>query len=765
MTKFVGLCRWMVVSIIVFSHAFLFGRDAPITTAVSTTICPGSSFTVPVTVTNFLQVTAISLRMDYNPTLMTYTGYANVNQSLGGILINEVPVSGTLKKIIVVWSNVIPLTLPDGATLFELNFTHLSGSPILMFNNTDGGGGECEYADENAVPMNDLPTSTFYHNAIISNQALPSAGPITGLSSVCKGQAGVSYSITPLAGATSYSWTVPPGATIVSGSSTHNITVNYGTSASSGNVTVAGVNSCGPGASSALFITVNDLPVPTIIGSPTGCAGAPSVLYTTQTGMSDYLWSVSPGGNITAGLGTHEITVTWNVAGSQSVSVNYTNVAGCTAQAATVYPVTVNPLPIPSVSGLNQVCAGTGGVSYTTEPGMINYQWVVSSGGMITAGVGTNLIMVTWNTAGAQQVSITYTHTNGCNPATPTVFPVTVDPLPYGAGAITGTSSVCAGNQQVPYSIAPIPNAISYVWTLPAGAGIASGAGTNAITVNFSAAASSGNITVYGSNLCGNGTPSLPFPVTVYPLPAGAGWITGQERVCEGDSAVTYSVDPVANATNYVWTVPVGAFISSGAGTNAIQVDYPEGALSGSVSVFGVNSCGAGVSSPPMAVIVSPVPPTPVITLENDTLQSNAEEGNQWFLNQTAIPGATFPRYVPVVTGFYRCVVTLEGCSSDSSNSCYVVVTGIRELAITPLSLYPNPSNGMITILHPFPGSDPYEMEISNLLGIRVFYRKDLFFAASGLYNLDLTHLHDGIYHIRLTGKGSNQMNRIILIK
>jgi hypothetical protein len=65
-------------------------------------------------------------------------------------------------------------------------------------------------------------------------------------------------------------WTLPSGAT---GTSTSNsISVNYGNSAVSGNITVLGNNSCGAGTSSLLTITVNSLPsnAGTISGSNCG---------------------------------------------------------------------------------------------------------------------------------------------------------------------------------------------------------------------------------------------------------------------------------------------------------------------------------------------------------------------------------------------------------------------------------------------------------------------------------------------------------------
>jgi len=46
------------------------------------------------------------------------------------------------------------------------------------------------------------------------------AGPIYGITPVCAGTNGVVYSVDPVSNATNYSWTVPFGATIVSGAGT-----------------------------------------------------------------------------------------------------------------------------------------------------------------------------------------------------------------------------------------------------------------------------------------------------------------------------------------------------------------------------------------------------------------------------------------------------------------------------------------------------------------------------------------------------------------
>src|ERR1035438_7453346 len=63
---------------------------------------------------------------------------------------------------------------------------------------------------------------------------------------------------------------------------------------------------------------------------------------------------------------------------------------------------------------------------------------------------------------------------------------------PSAPTSIAGPVNVCQGGCGYVYSIAPIPNATSYMWTVPVGASITSGQGTTSISVCFSAVAQYG---------------------------------------------------------------------------------------------------------------------------------------------------------------------------------------------------------------------------------------------------------------------------------
>jgi hypothetical protein len=165
---------------------------------------------------------------------------------------------------------------------------------------------------------------------------------------------------------------------------------------------------------------------------------------------------------------------------------------------------------------------------------MTNYTWNVSAGGMITGGTGTNQITVNWTAAGAQTVSVNYTNHCMNQAVTPTFLNVTVEDFPAAAGTIIGPGTVAAGATGVPYTVAPVAGAATYIWNLIPGATFASGQWTNNITVNFPSYVSSGFMTVLGNNMCGNGPASPGFyvnviigieeedinsPVSIYPNP------------------------------------------------------------------------------------------------------------------------------------------------------------------------------------------------------------------------------------------------------
>ncbi|UYZ63125.1 carbohydrate-binding protein [Hymenobacter weizhouensis] len=68
--------------------------------------------------------------------------------------------------------------------------------------------------------------------------------------------------------------------------------------------------------------------------------------------------------------------------------------------------------------------------------------------------------------------------------------------------------------------------------------------------------------------------------------------ILGPGQVYQGDQNRTFRLDAVGSGAIYTWSVPSGATVVSGQGTNAVQVNFGSGAVSGAVTAtVTVNGC------------------------------------------------------------------------------------------------------------------------------------------------------------------------------
>jgi len=319
---------------------------------------------------------------------------------------------------------------------------------------TDGGGPSDDFVEvtwNSAVPPQSV--SVNYKNSNGCTSATPTAKTvdvkplptpdISGILPVCIHSGGHIY--TTEEDMTLYSWSVSAGNTITSGGTGNMIIVTWdNATAPSVSINYTDENGCRALAPTTSPVTVNSLPVPSLDGFSSACAGSTGNVYSTDPGMSNYVWTVSSGGTVTSGGGSanNSVTVTWNTPGAQKVTVNYTNPAtSCTALTASELPVTVNPLPVPSITGPASPNVNSTGNIYSTETMMTGYTWNVSAGGTINSGAGTNSISVTWNSPGAQTVSVNYTNSNSCTAISPTIFDVTVNALPVASGiTIHGTA-------------------------------------------------------------------------------------------------------------------------------------------------------------------------------------------------------------------------------------------------------------------------------------------------------------------------------------
>jgi len=233
-------------------------------------------------------------------------------------------------------------------------------------------------------------------------------------------------------------------------------------------------------------------------------------------------------------------------------------------------------------------------------------------------------------------------------------------------GSVTLTSSASSGNQ----------------WSL-------NGNAINGATGNTYNATASGNYTVTTTTADGCTSPaSAATAVTVNPLPATPTITTGGPTTfCAGGSVTLTS----SSASGNQW------YLDGNAINGATNQQYSATA-SGNYTVKVTATCTSAASAA-TAVTVNPIPAKPTISAGGSTticagtsvvLTSSSATGNQWYLNGSAINGATATQYTANATGNYHVIATVNGCVSPASSATTVTVT--------PLPAVPTISTGGATV-------------------------------------------------------------------
>ena len=480
---------------------------------------------------------------------------------------------------------------------------------------------------------------------------------------------------------TKYVWNIP-GAIINSGSGTYSVSVTW---ISPGiqpvSINYEDANGCSAILPQVYNVTVYDEPVIAITGAASSCVNSTGNVYTTDAGMTNYLWSVSAGGTITDGPGTNEIKVTWNTTGPHSVSVNYTDGNGCSAALPTIHNVTVNPLPVPTISGSASVC-DLSAIVYTTQPGMTNYSWSVT-GGAITGdgGLTNNTATVTWNGVGPGTISVNYNDGNSCSAAAPSVYNVTVNSLPV--PTITGPSPVCLNSTgNVYYTESGMTG---YSWSI-SGGNITAGTGTNLVTVTW-ISTTSPSISVNYADLNGcRAAASTIKTVTVNSLPVA---IAGSNSpVCAGLNINLTS----GGGMNYSWTGTNG-FLSTEQNP-VISGPFPLGTRNYTVIVTDGNGCTLAAStSVQIVTMIDVLASSNSPVCEGSTLNLSSTSGGtgatySWtgpngFTSTSRTPSINSP--TPLNNGMYIVTVTSPTCGSSTAT------TNVTINPLPTITLGPNP--------------------------------------------------------------------------
>ncbi|MBF9255462.1 DUF3494 domain-containing protein [Pontibacter sp. 172403-2] len=382
----------------------------------------------------------------------------------------------------------------EGAETFEWtatgDITIVSGAnTATVVVNVGATGGKLKVTAKNGCS----PTGVSKEMDVttITKPAAPAG--ITGNTELCAGTEGT-YTAAAIPGATGYTWKAPQGWTISPTNDPRTVTIKAGET--SGNITVTADNNCGSSEAVSLAIKVASKPAaPTITGEAGACVG--TTLTYSIADVADataYTWSVPQGWKIISGQRTTSITVeVGNSAGD--VTIVASNKCG-DSEAGTLAVKGITAPAIGSITGNTEVCINSGNLTYTlknAEKGAV-YTWNLPQGWTLVKGQGTGTITVNAGTAGG---TISVKGKNSCGTSEAGTLAVRITTPPAAPGLITDNSNVCDG---LTYSIAAVPGATSYTWSVPSGFTITAGQGTTSIKVKADSPAAAGQVTVVANN-------------------------------------------------------------------------------------------------------------------------------------------------------------------------------------------------------------------------------------------------------------------------
>ncbi len=97
-------------------------------------------------------------------------------------------------------------------------------------------------------------------------------------------------------------------------------------------------------------------------------------------------------------------------------------------------------------------------------------------------------------------------------------------------------------------------------------------------------------------------------------------------------------------------------------------------------------------------------PPKPIITIANanteaPTLTSSVFLDNQWYLNDTAIAGATGTNLTVTSVGIYKVQAKTDDCASEFSADTPIIITGDLHSIQDNVTVYPNPVENYLELL------------------------------------------------------------------
>ncbi|MBN1199189.1 MAG: PKD domain-containing protein [Bacteroidales bacterium] len=415
--------------------------------------------------------------------------------------------------------------------------------------------------------------------------------------------------------------------------------------------------------------------------------------------------------------------------------------------------------PVPDFEAdTTEICAGDG-VNFTdlSTNNPVSWSWTFPGG---TPGTSTaqNPQNIVYNSPG--NYSVTLTVGDGTNYNSLTKPNYIHASAPAGTpNTPSGDTLLCENNSNSLYTIFPVINATSYLWTLDPDTAGATTQNDTAVIVDWSNTfVGYASISVQAVNGCGAGTSSPVLLIHLRPFPEIPEMPAGPTTFCQGTDSSVYTVSPALYAEGYVWKLePAEAGSISGDGTTGTATWDP--LFSGTAQIFvrSENQCNESPWSDPLDVSVIA---NPVVALGNDTsivetetLLLDAGNSGSTYLWSTGATSQTITvAYLGNLSDTYWAQVTTAGCASSDT-----IVVSFTDPVGTPesfgeatLLVSPNPNNGQFTVDITSDQDITLRIEVVSTLGSTILQRDDIRFTGNYSTTLKIPDAPNGLYTLKI---------------
>lgn len=488
-------------------------------------------------------------------------------------------------------------------------------------------------------------------------------------------------------------------------------------------------------------ISIHTILKPKIYGDTIACSKSIQTFWTDQIPMVVHSWRVEGGTILSSNFGD-TIIVQWDSVVGNKVILIATNQYNCTDSA--VINVNISSLPGKIVYGSTNSCVGDSYIYSTTDSTNITNIWAVSKGTLIKK-FSNYSVVIRWDSVGVGIIHLRRVNQWGC---TDTVQ-LRVNIFRTPTATISGQTESMINSVVIYRTNRDFPG-ISLKWRVSGGSIIGDDSGDSVIIGWTKAGYGKVMVNQTSVNGCFD---SIVYKVRIFEYSS----IVGDTLVCEQNQTYFETLSNLG-AINQ-WTVSGGTFTSSpqnrrvwikwgnpGFGQIKLVQTYP-----------GTNFRDSAIKT----IIISAVPPKPIIADSGDHLISSAQYGNQWFWNGKPLIGDTNQVIFPLRTGYYSVQVkTAPGCVSEMSEPMYFV-SGVEE-TLQMTTIRPNPTSGEIylDVLNNLPLT---RVSVLDAYGRKV--KEIVRFETEATIKLNLDDLSNGIYIIQIESSKIVERAKIVLIK